>query len=62
VLDGIGSGVFSATGQTTVVPEPGTLLLLSSALLLGIAQRRRFLNASRTDRQHVARDKGAALK
>ena len=47
LLDGIGSGVFSATGSTTIVPilpvpEPGTLLLLSSAmLLLGMAQRRR---------------------
>ena len=41
-LDGIGSGVFSATGRTAVVPEPGTLLLLGSALLLAMAQRRRF--------------------
>ena len=41
-LDGIGSGVFSASGSTIVTPEPGTLLLVGSALApLAIAQQRR---------------------
>lgn len=49
-LEGIGSGVFSASGSTIVTPEPSTVLLLGSALvLLAIAQQRRRSQRARLE-------------
>lgn len=43
ILDGIGTGVFSASGQTMMVPEPATLALVGIGLAgLGAMRRRKL--------------------
>lgn len=43
ILDGIGTGVFSASGQTMMIPEPATLALVGIGLAGLCAVRRRTL-------------------